>query len=268
LANKFEKENVMNKFFTVISAIACAVALSGCNEKKQSLHSDYSFDRVKASGILVMGHMGDFPPMVFTDKDSNVVGFDVDLAREVCSRLGVKLKLHLIPWADKEKELYAGNIDCIWNGMSVDSARASSMNLSDPYLTNRLVFAVKNKSYNSLDSLKGKRIGVQNASTAWPVLEESEMKKDVVLFESMSLALEAMEQDSIDAVFMDEVGAKYWNVLKNKDYLILEDCLHHEVYAVGFRKADKALRDTINAVLTSMKKDGKFVDIAVKWFGK
>lgn len=261
----------MKKFFSVVSAIACIVALSGCNEKKLSLNSDYSYNRVKASGILVMGHMGDYPPMVFTDKDSNVVGFDVDLAREVCSRLGLRLKLHLIPWADKEKELNTGNIDCVWNGMSVDESRASAMNLSDPYLTNRLIFTVKNKSYNSMDSLKGKRIGVHNASTAWSVLEQSEMKKEIkeiVLFESMSLALEAMEQDSIDAVFMDEVGAKYWNVLNNKDYLILEDGLHNEVYAVGFRKADKALRDTINAVLTSMKKDGKFVDITVKWFGK
>jgi len=261
----------MKKFFTVISAIACAVALSGCNEKKQSPNPDQSYNRVKAAGVLVMGHMGDFPPMVFTDKDSNVVGFDVDLAREVCDRLGVKLKLHLIPWADKEKELYSGNIDCVWNGMSVDETRASAMNLSDPYLTNRLVFTVKNKSYNSLDSLKGKKIGVQNASTAWSMLEQSEMKKDfkeIVLFETMSLALEAMEKDSLDAVFMDEVAAKYWNVLNQKDYAVLEDGLHNEFYAVGFRKTDKALRDTINAVLTSMKKDGKFVDITVKWFGK
>ncbi len=261
----------MNKFFTVISAIACVIALSGCNEKKQPLHSDYSFDRVKASGVLVMGHMGDFPPMVFTDKDSNVVGFDVDIAREVCSRLGVKLKLHLIPWVDKEKELYAGNIDCIWNGMSVDEKRASTMNLSDPYLTNRLVFMVKNKSYNSLDSLKGKRVAVQKASTAWSMLEQSEMKKDIkeiVLFETLSLALESLVQDSVDAVFGDEVSAKYWNVLNNKDFVALEDGLHNEFYAVGFRKADKALRDTINAALTSMKKDGRFVDITVKWFGK
>lgn len=261
----------MNKFFTVVSAIACVIALAGCNEKKLSPNSDLSFNRVMASGVLIMGHMGDFPPMVFTDKDSNVVGFDVDLAREVCSRLGVKLKLHLISWADKEKELYAGNIDCIWNGMSVDSSRASSMNLSDPYFTNRLVFMVKNEAYNSMDSLKGKKIGVQNASTAWSMIEQSEIKKDVkevVLFETMNLALEAMEQDSVDAVFMDEVAAKYWNVLNNKNYAILEDGVYNEFYAVGFRKADKALRDTINAVLTSMKKDGKFVDITVKWFGK
>ena len=56
--------------------------------------------------------------------------------------------------------------------------------------------------------------------------------------------------------------------MNNKDYVVLEDGLHNEFYAIGFRKTDKALRDTINAVLTSMKKDGRFVDITVKWFGK
>ena len=265
----------MNRYFAsaaFVAAIAFSVVFSACSEKKDStLNQDQSFENVKKNGVLVMGHMGDFLPMVFMDKDSNFIGFDVDLANEVCSRLGLKLELRLIPWADKEKALYDGAIDCIWNGMSVDEKRASTMNLSDPYLTNRLVFMVKNKSYNSLDSLKGKRVAVQKASTAWSVLEQSEMKKDIkeiVLFETLSLALESLVQDSVDAVFGDEVSAKYWNVLNNKDFVALEDGLHNEFYAVGFRKADKALRDTINAALTSMKKDGRFVDITVKWFGK
>ena len=265
----------MNRYFAsaaFVAAIAFSVVFSACSEKKDStLNQDQSFENVKKAGALVMGHMGDFPPMVFMDKDSNFIGFDVDLANEVCARLGVKLELRLISWSDKEKALYDGNIDCVWNGMSVDEKRASDMNLSDPYLTNRVVFMVKNKAYNSLDSLKGKKVAVQKASTAWSMLEQSEMKKDmkeIVLFETLSLALEALVQDSVDAVFGDEVSAKYWNVLNNKDFVALEDGLHNEFYAVGFRKADKALRDTINAVLTSMKKDGKFVDITVKWFGK
>ena len=209
--------------------------------------------------------------MGFYDQDGGIVGFDIDLAVEVCARMGIKLKTVPISWDNKKHELNSGAIDCIWNGMSVDSSRASTMSLSDPYFTNRLVFMVKNEAYNSMDSLKGKKIGVQNASTAWSMIEQSEIKKDVkevVLFETMNLALEAMEQDSVDAVFMDEVAAKYWNVLNNKNYAILEDGVYNEFYAIGFRKADKALRDTINAVLTSMKKDGKFVDITVKWFGK
>ena len=261
----------MKKLFSLIASMAFVAALSGCNEKKENVAgSDQSFENVKKAGVLVLGHIGDFPPMDFTDKDSNVVGFDVDLASEVCSRIGLKLKLQKISWAEKEGMLYEGKIDCVWSGMSVDSARAAEMNLSDPYLTNRLVFIVKNKSY-SLDSLKGKKVGVQVASTAWSWLEQSELKKglkEISKFETMSLALDAMEKDSIDAVFMDEVAAKYWNVLNQKDYVILEDNLHNEFYAIGFRKTDSALRDTINAVLTSMKKDGKFFDIMVKWFGK
>ena len=264
----------MNKFsaFAAIASFAITVVISGCSEKKESaLHQDQSFENVKKSGVLVMGHIGDFPPMVFTDNDGKTIGFDVDLAKEVCSRLGLRLKLQTISWADKEKDLYDGGIDCVWSGMSIDSTRAAAMNLSEPYLTNRMVFTVKNKAYNSLDSLKGKKIGVQNASTARALLEESEVRKnvqEVVVFDGVSQALDAMEQDSVDALFMDEVGAKYWNVANNKNYTILEENLADELYAVGFRKADQALRDTINAVLASMKKDGKFIEITVKWFGK
>ena len=65
---------------------------------------------MKSAGVLVLGHMGAFPPMVFTNKEGNVVGFDVDLASEVCSRLGLKLKTVLIPWDAKEHELKMGHV--------------------------------------------------------------------------------------------------------------------------------------------------------------
>ena len=255
----------MKKLMKVFALMMAVMMLLGSVAMAET-----DLEYVKAKGKLVVG-ITDFAPMDFKDESGAWVGFDADVAKAFAESLGVEVEFIEIEWDNKILELDSKAIDCVWNGMSVDEKRASDMNLSDPYLTNRLVFMVKSKSYNSLDSLKGKKIGVQHASTAWSMLEQSEMKKDmkeIVLFESMSLALEAMEQDSVDAVFGDEVSAKYWNVLNNKDFVALEDGLHNEFYAVGFRKADKALRDTINAVLTSMKKDGKFVDITVKWFGK
>ena len=71
----------MKKIFSVIASIAFVATLSGCNEKKEVVsNSDQSFENVKKAGVLVLGHMGDFPPMVFADKDSNIIGFDIDLA--------------------------------------------------------------------------------------------------------------------------------------------------------------------------------------------
>ncbi|SIO11625.1 transporter substrate-binding domain-containing protein [Fibrobacter sp. UWB11] len=260
----------MKKLFAPIAVFAIAL-LWGCSEKKEvSFNSDLSYEKVKSAGVLVLGHMGAFPPMGFYDKDSNVVGFDIDVATEVCARMGVKLKPQLISWKIKENELNFGNVDCIWNGMSVDSARAASMNLSDPYLMNRLVFMVKDKSIEHLDALKGKKIAVQKASTSEPVLMNSELGKvvEVNAYESMELAIEALVAGNVDAVFMDEVFAKYWNVTHGTNYPILDEGKYKEVYAIGFRKQDQALRDSVNAALASMKNDGKFAAISAKWFGK
>ena len=262
----------MNKFFAMIVAVAAAGMFYGCSEKKEVVvNADQSFEKVKSAGELVVGIGNDFPPMGFADKDGNIVGFDIDLANEVGARLGFKIKLHHIVWGDFLKELNAGSIDCVWNGMSLDSARSVNMNVSDPYLTNRMVFTVRNKKHDHLDSLKGKKIGVQHASTAQPLLENSETgkaAKEVVLFDDMTSALKALEKGVVDAVYMDEVFAKYWNTAKDNEFVVLEEGLHNEFYAIGFRKKDQALRDSVNNALVAMKKDGKYIDISAKWFGK
>ena len=185
--------------------------------------------------------------------------------------MGVKLKTQPISWDAKEQELNTGNIDCIWNGMSVDSARAKAMNLSDPYFTNRMIFAVKNKELTTFETLKGKKIAVQNGSTAQKMLDASDVGKaaqEIVAFDDNQTALMDLEKGGVDAVFLDEIVARYWIVSNDKDYAILQESLSDEVYAVGFRKKDQALRDAVNSILDEMKKDGRFVEISAKWLGK
>ena len=114
-----------------------------------------------------------------------------------------------------------GKIDCIWNGMSVDSTRAKAMNLSDPYLKNRMIFTVKDKSLASLAALAGKKIAVQNGSTAQKLLDASEAgkaAKEIVPFDDNQTALMDLDKGGVDAVFLDEIVAKYWIVTNAKDY--------------------------------------------------
>lgn len=266
-----KKESTMKKFFAILTMIACAAVLSACNDQKAESKADESFNKVKAAGVFVLGLDDSFPPMGFRDKDNNIVGFDIDLATEVCARLGVKLKTQPISWDAKEQELNTGKIDCIWNGMSVDSARAKAMNLSDPYLKNRMIFTVKDKALANLAALAGKKIAVQNGSTAQKLLDASEAgkaAKEIVPFDDNQTALMDLDKGGVDAVFLDEIVAKYWIVTNAKDYTVLEEGLSDEVYAVGFRKKDQALRDAVNSTLAAMKADGKFDEISAKWFGK
>ncbi|OWV08311.1 MULTISPECIES: amino acid ABC transporter substrate-binding protein [unclassified Fibrobacter] len=262
------------KFFTKIAMVACCAAfLFGCNEQKNdnAAQADESLNKVKAAGTFVLGLDDSFPPMGFRDKDNNIVGFDIDLAAEVCARLGVTLKTQPISWDAKEQELNTGKIDCIWNGMSVDSARAAAMNLSDAYLKNRMIFSVKDKALANLAALAGKKIAVQNGSTAQKLLEASDAgkaAKEIVPFDDNQTAMMDLDKGGVDAVFLDEIVAKYWIASNAKDFVVLEEGLSDEVYAIGFRKKDQALRDAVNETIKAMQADGKFAEIQTKWFGK
>ena len=93
----------------------------------------------KSSGKFVLGLDDSFPPLGFRDKNNEIVGYDIDLAREVASRLGLELVCQPIDWSTKEMELNTGKIDCIWNGLTLTEERKRAMACSEPYLANAQV---------------------------------------------------------------------------------------------------------------------------------
>ena len=254
----------MKNLFAILSVFLMSLFLVGCD-------SDKSLVKVLSKGELVIGLDDSYPPMGFRDENGNIVGFDIDLANEVCARLGIKLKAKPISWDAKEQELNSGNIDCIWNVMSVDSSRAESMNLSDPYLKNGMFFVLKDSSLANYDSLMGRKIALQKGSTTETFLAASEAgksAKEIVGFNDNLSALAALEQGDVDIVYLDEVIARYMVLKLKKNYILLEDRSAGEKLAIGFRKEDKALRDAVNDIVNATKKDGRFVNISMKWFGK
>ncbi|MBO5571398.1 MAG: amino acid ABC transporter substrate-binding protein [Ruminococcus sp.] len=231
---------------------------------------DQSLQNILDKGELVLGLDASFPPMGFTDESNEIIGFDIDVAQEVCNRMGVELVKQPINWDTKEEDLKVGKIDCIWNGMSINPARAEAMNLSEPYMKNEMIFVVPADSeVKSMDDLEGKTVGVQTGSTAQEILEAWE-KFDTITespLEENVTALSQMELGFSDAVFLDSVVANYFITSNNKDYVVLDGNLEAEEYAVGFRKEDQALRDEVQKTLSEMKADGALGEISTKWFG-
>ena len=103
----------MKKLIAVMIALVltltCAAALA----------EDAGLANVQAKSKLVMGFDEAYPPMGFVSESGEFVGFDIDLATEVCKRLGVELVFQPISWDAKELELSGGNIDCIWSGLTI-----------------------------------------------------------------------------------------------------------------------------------------------------
>lgn len=239
-------------------------------ENKNSTTSDTSFDKVKEAGKLVLGLDATFKPMGYTDENNNIVGFDIDLATEACKRLDIKLETKGVVWETKEIDLNAGTIDCIWNGLSISDSRKKVMLMSDPYMENEMVFAVNEDSdIKSLSDLAGKKVTVQNGSTAQEILEGNEISKDMTItpLETNVEALSNLEMNMCDAVFLDSVVAKYEINTSKKAFRILDEGLEPEKYGIGFRLGDQQLCDKIYDTLKEMKADGTVEKIATKWFG-
>lgn len=173
---------------------------------------DTSLDDIIEAGVLVMGLDDSFPPMGFRDEDNNIVGFDVDLATEVCARLGIELVLQPIDWDSKELELEAGNIDCVWNGMTATEERAEAMYLSQPYLDNEQVIIVAESSgITTLDDLEGLTIGLQSGSSAVEAYEASDLVNTTEVVEyadNVSVFLD-LQAGRVDAFLVDAVAGNY-----------------------------------------------------------
>ncbi|CVI66282.1 Cystine-binding periplasmic protein precursor [Clostridiales bacterium CHKCI001] len=231
---------------------------------------DLSLQKVKDAGKFVLGLDATFKPMGYTDENNEIVGFDIDLAEAVCEKLGVELVKEPINWDTKEQDLSVGKIDCIWNGLSVSPSREETFNLSEPYMKNAMVFVVPESSdINSTSDLAGKKVIVQNGSTAQDILTESELAANMEIT-SIATNIEALQQmdiNLVDAVFMDEVVAQYEIKNSDKAYRILDEGLAEEEYAIAFRKEDQALRDEVQKILSELKADGTVEEISTKWFG-
>ena len=263
-----------SKYRILIAALmiaACLLTAAGCGSAQSGeQRDDDSLQKVLDAGQLVLGLDVGFPPMGFIDDSGEIVGFDIDVAQEVCDRLGVKLVKLGINWDTKEKTLNNGTIDCIWNGMSVTPARAESMNLSEPYMKNEMIFVVLGSSdAKTMRDLAGRTVGVQSGSTAQELLEDSVLSGNITirLYDTNQQLLENLKMGVVDAALLDSVAAYYIIFSSNVPFFVLPESLGEEEYAVGFRKGDQALRDRVQEILGEMKADGTLGQISKSWFG-
>lgn len=225
-----------------------------------------------AGGTLIVGFDQDFPPMGFVGDNGEYTGFDLDLAKEVASRLGLEYKAQPVAWDSKDMELESGNIDCIWNGFTI-TGREDDYTWTTPYMANKQVFVVANDSdIKSQTDLAGKVVEVQADSSAEAALKENQDLANtfgqLLTTPDYNTAFMDLEQGAVDAVAMDVIVAGYQIKQRNADFKILDDSLSEEEYGVGFKKGNTELRDKVQGALEEMAADGTLAKIADEWFGE
>lgn len=231
-----------------------------------------SWATIEDRGYFVVGLDDTFAPMGFRNQDNELVGFDVDLAKEVALRLGLEVRFQPIDWDAKVLELNAKNIDVIWNGLTITEPRRLEMLFSEPYLANRQVVIVRGSSaLSSLADLAGKNVGVQISSAAEEAVTANAVSSSfaqLVKYDNYTTALLELRQGLVDAIVIDEIMGRYMISQIEDNLVVLSEDFGAEEYGIGFRLGDQTFRDRIQEALREMFEDGTTAAISEAWFGE
>lgn len=284
----------MKKFLAIAMTMAMVLGLVACGNAATTTADNAAGEEVQSQAAdageatadateagtgrttLTVGFDAEFPPYGSLDEATGeYVGFDLDLAEEVCKRNGWELVKQPIDWDAKDMELSSGAIDCIWNGFTING-REDQYTWTIPYVDNSQVFVVAADSgITSKADLAGKNVGVQKDSSALAALEDEESPENLELAASFaSLTQYAdyntgfmdLEAGAIDALALDIGVAKFQISSREAGaYIVLDEALSLEQYGVGFLLGNDELKNQVEATLLEMAADGTVDQIAAKY---
>lgn len=263
----------MKKKLFAIGAVCAALALScvmlaGCSGSSTSSSDSKSSDQF----TLTVGFDQSYPPYGFIGDDGKATGFDLDLAQAVCEKNGWEYKATPIDWDAKDALLSQGNINCIWNGFTMEG-REGNYTFSDAYMLNEQVIVVKAGSdIADFSGLSGKTVMTQVDSAALDVLEGDQAAVAATFaggapqtIADYNNAFMQLESGLVDAVACDLSIAQY-QIAQNPDkYVQLSTPLSSEHYAVGFKKGDDEVAKQVSEALKELDKDGTVKQLCEKY---
>jgi len=263
---------------TSAAAMGLAALLAACGKSEPPSPASPAVaeppaQQQSAPARMVIGLDDNFPPMGFRDANNDIVGFDIDMAREAAQRMGIEVEFKPIDWSAKEAELLGKRVDALWNGLTITEQRRQNIAFTAPYMENHQIIVVRADSdIADKAALAGKVVGAQEGSSAVDAIEKEAAVRasfqDLKTFGDNITALMDLSAGRLDAVVLDEVVGRYQVAKKPDDYKVLEDNFGTEEYGVGLRKDDTEALAKLDAALAAMKQDGTAATLSTKWFGK
>jgi polar amino acid transport system substrate-binding protein len=197
----------------------------------------------------------DFPPFYYRNENNELEGFEVDVAREVAKRLGVRLKLVNIEWSGILDGLLAEMYDGVLSSMAVTEERKKIVAFSRPYyFSGSQVFVATDSDFKQTEALSGKRIGVAGGTT-YETDAADTLGAKIRYYRHAGEALNALNRHEIDGVITDRVVGLYLMNSHRLDIRPLGAPLRNEEIAIAFRKGDRSLRGAVNRIIEDMGQD-------------
>jgi polar amino acid transport system substrate-binding protein len=256
----------------LLLSLTAGVLLTGCGKNETAPATQTAAPAPAAPTKIVIGLDDNFPPMGFRNEKNELVGFDIDLAKEAAKRLGIEVEFKPIDWSAKEAELNGKRVDALWNGLTITEERRKNIGFTTAYMENHQIIVVPaNSAVKTKADLADKVIGIQDGSSAIDAVQKDPIAasfKELKKFGDNVTALMDLTTGRLDAVVLDEVVGRYYTAKKPGEYVVLDDHFGTEEYGVGTRKDDTELLARLQKAMDDMKADGSAARISTEWFGK
>lgn len=260
----------MKKWISLSLTLVLLVGiLAACGTSKQDNTAGSNSQNKK---VLTMSTSADYKPFEYieTGKSGQIIGFDVDLANAIASKLGYKVNVKDMDFSGLIQSLKSGQSDFVIAGMTPTEKRKKNVDFSDIYYTSKLMIVSNKKSnINKLADLKGKSVGVQLGSIQEGQAKDINKKVPINIQNRDRIPdlIEELKAGRLDAAIIEDNVAKGYVAKEQqlKGFTIKEDP-KDAGYAIAFPK-NSALTAKFNNELNKMKKNGELQKLIIKWFG-
>lgn len=270
-------------FVSFLVLVLVALFIIGCGTKKaagpdkqnqssgqaKTDQAENLLEKIKKEGFIKIGTEGTYAPFTFHDKSGELTGFDVDIAREVAKRLGVKPEFIETKWDGMFAGLDAKRFDVVANEVAIRDDRKEKYDFSEPYIVSKAVLIVHkdNNDIKKFEDLKGKKSG-QSLTSNYADLAKS-YGAGVIQTEGFNQAVDLLLSNRIDATINDSLSfLDFKKQRPDSPIKVVDERKDVQKSAFLFRKGNQELVKEVNKILDEMKKDGTYLEISKKWFGE
>lgn len=238
----------MNKLILTIAALALSSSAAMAQET-----------------TIRIGTEGAYPPYNFINDDNELDGFERDVGDELCARAKRTCEWVINDWDTMIPNLVAGNYDLIMAGMAITEARAVIISFTQNYLLpDPSVYVTRAGNDDSVT-----RGVVATQSNTIQASHVAETGASLVEFATPDETIAAVRSGEADAVLADRAFLTPFVEESNGELIFIGgNVILGDGVGMGVRQSDKELRETFDALIGEMKKDGSLNELIVKWFGE
>lgn len=255
----------MKKLLAGLLSTAMVFTLVGCGSSKDHLAT------IQDKGEITIGLEGDWQPFSYHDKDDKLVGVDVEVAKNIAKKLGVKANIVEGKWDGLLTGLSTGTYDLVINGVDITKEREKKFDFSTPYAYDHTVLVVRNDNttITSFGDLKGKTTANSIGSTYMELGED--YGATVKGVNDLTKCMDLVKSGGVDATINAATSINdYLQTTKDTSFKIVDQSKESTPYAIPMVKGDDntSLKKAVNKALKELKEDGTLSKISIKYFGE